>query len=174
MATLVIRPIIGRISMSGILDSMSLVVLGMATIAASHGVVRGKAVDVTSKIRGGPVVTKHASPLRSGRARITMDIGCTPITLCGIAQILPLRHRQWMLTLRQRKWMLTSLRHQKWKLLPRRRPWHGLPCRSVTRHLPSFGRPPSITPPPRTGVAKRMASIVVIPVAARGRAADAS
>merc|ERR1719400_1795773 len=81
-------------------------------IAASHGVVRGKAADVTSKIRGGPVVTKHASPLRSGRARITMDIGCTPITLCGIAQILPLRHRQWMLTLRQRKWMLlTSLRH---------------------------------------------------------------
>jgi len=99
MVTLVIRPIIGRISMSGILDSMSSVVLGMATIAASHGVVRGKAADVTSKIRGGPVVTKHASPLRSGRARITMDIGCTPITLCGIAQILPLRHWQWMLTL---------------------------------------------------------------------------
>merc|ERR1712060_42163 len=54
----------------------------------------------------------------SGRARITMDIGCTPITLCGIAQILPLRHRQWMLTLRQRKWMLTSLRHGKWEFWP--------------------------------------------------------
>merc|ERR1712039_261470 len=118
-------------------------------MGASRGVVRGKAADATSKILIGPVATKLASQPRSGKARITMDVGYTPITLCGIARILPPRQRK------QRLKMLRPSRHHRF-----------------TRRLPSFGRPMSTTQPLLMAVAKRMALTVVTQDAVRGRAAD--
>merc|ERR1712039_1152993 len=128
-------------------------------MGASRGVVRGKAADATSKILIGPVATKLASQPRSGKARITMDVGYTPITLCGIARILPPR---------QRKQRLKMLRPQRLKML---RPSRH---RRFTRRLPSFGRPMSTTQPLLMAGAKKMALIVVILVVAPGKAADAS
>merc|ERR1712113_1151734 len=58
-----------------------------------------------------------------GKARITMDVGYTPITLCGIARILPPR---------QRKQRLKMLRPQRLKML---RPSRH---HRFTRRLPSF------------------------------------
>merc|ERR1712203_735361 len=104
-----------------------------------------------------PVATKLASQPRSGKARITMDVGYTPITLCGIARILPPR---------QRKQRLKMLRPQRLKML---RPSRH---HRFTRRLPSFGRPMSTTQPLLMAVAKRMALTVVTQDAVRGRAAD--
>merc|ERR1712113_1224351 len=137
------RPSFGRTIGSVIPSSTSPVALGMATIVASRGVVRGKAADATSKTLIGPVATKLASQPRSGKVRTTMDVGYTPITLCGIARIL------------QRKQRLRPSRHHRF-----------------TRRLPSFGRPMSTTQPLLMAVAKRMALTVVTQDAVRGRAAD--
>jgi len=92
MITGIILPVItGRTIGTVILDSINLVVHGMATSAARQGVARDKAADVMSKIQGGPVATRHVSPPQHGKVLTIMDIGCIPITLCGIAQISPPR-----------------------------------------------------------------------------------
>lgn len=82
---IIILVISGRIIWTVILDSINTVVHGMATSAARQGVARDKAADVTSKMQGGPVVMRRVSPLQHGKVLIIMDIGCIPITLCGLA-----------------------------------------------------------------------------------------
>jgi len=82
-----ITVISGGITWTVILDSTNTVVHGMATSAARQGAARDKAADVTSKTPGGPVVMRRVSPRQHGMVLIIMDIGFTPITQCGLAQI---------------------------------------------------------------------------------------